>query len=89
MAQNHAYKYIPSVGTQRIHVSFNIMNNVTLVFCTIHVTIHISLKRKATVANGSPDLHTCWQLYNSLNALSMIFQILFVSIAMTVKYRLT
>ena len=73
---------------------FNIMNNITLVFCTIHVTIHISLKRQASDAYGSPDLHTCWQFYSNLYTLSMIFHILFApkmnmaSIGMTVKYRL-
>ena len=66
------------------------MNNITLVFCTIHDTIHISLKKQASVANGSPDLHTCWQFYSSLKKLSMIFDILFApfttmaSIVMTV-----
>ena len=53
-----------------------------------------SRKRQAPVSNGSPDLHTNWRFYSSLNTLSMIFLILFapnttmVSIAMTVKYRL-
>ena len=73
---------------------FNSMDNITLVFCTIHVTIQFSRKRQASAANGSPDLHTYWRFYSSLNTLSMIFLILFapnttmVSIAMTVKYRL-
>ena len=73
---------------------FNIMNNTTLVFCTIHVAIHFSQKRHASVFNGSPDLHAYWRFYSSLNTLSMIFLILFApnttmaSIIMTVKYRL-
>ena len=40
---------------------FNIMDNITLVFCTIHVTIHFSVKRDASVANGFADLHTFWR----------------------------
>ena len=73
---------------------FNIMNNITLVFCTIHVTIHFSQRRHASAANGSPDWHTYWRSYISLNILSMIFLILFAPnttmalVAMTVKYRL-
>ena len=73
---------------------FFIMNNFTLEFCTIHVTIHFSQKRYASAANGSPDLHTYWRFNSSLNTLSMIFLILFAlnttmaSIVMTVKYRL-
>ena len=73
---------------------FNIMNNITLVFCTIYVTIHFSQKRHAYAANGSPDLHTFWRFDSSLDTLSMIFLILFepnttmASIIMTVKYRL-
>ena len=68
--------------------------NITLVFCTIHGTIHFSLKRQDSAANGSSDLHTCWQFYSSLNTLRMIFLILIApnttmaSIVMTVKYRL-
>ena len=71
-----------------------IMNNITLVFCAIHVTIHISLKRLVSVANGSPDLHNCWLFYSTLNCISLIVYILFAlnttlaSIVMTVKYRL-
>ena len=70
------------------------MNSITKVFCTIHVTINFSLKRQASVVNGSPDSHNCWQFYSSLNTLSMIFLILLapntsrVSIVITVKYRL-
>ena len=66
--------------------------NITLVFCSTHVTIHISLTRQASVANGSPDLHTCWQFYSSLNTHDN--HVLFspnttmASIVMTVKYRL-
>ena len=73
---------------------FNIMNNITVVFCTIHGTIHISLKRQASVANGSPNLHSCWQFYSGLKKLSIIFYIQFAplttmtSVVMTVKYRL-
>ena len=87
-------KYIPSVGKQRFTCHFNFMNNITLVFRTIHVTIHISLKRQTSVAKGSTDLHTCLQFYSSLNTLSMIFHILLApnttmaSIVMTVKYKL-
>ena len=55
---------------------FNSMNNFTLVFCTIHVTIHYS-QRYASAANGSPDLHTYWRFYSSMNTLSMVFLILF------------
>ena len=72
---------------------FNIMNNITLKFCTLRVTIHTSLERQVTVANGSPDLLICWQLNSSMNTLSMIFHILFApnttlaSSIMTVKYR--
>ena len=63
-------------------------------FFTIHITIHFSQKRHAFAANGSPDLHTYWRFYSSLNTLSMVVLILFapnttmVSIVMTVKYRL-
>ena len=53
------------------------MNDITLVFCTIQVTIHFSQKGQASVFNGSPDLHTYWQFYSSLNTLSMIFLIQF------------
>ena len=73
---------------------FNIMNNITDVYCTIYGTIHISLKRQAYVANGFLNLHTCWQFYSGLKKLSMIFHILvaplttMASIVMTVKYRL-
>ena len=72
----------------------NIMNDITLVFCTIHVTIHFSQKRQASVFNGSPDLHTYWRFYSSLNTLSMAFLILFVPnttmapIVITMKYKL-
>ena len=55
---------------------FNIMNDIILVFCTIHVTIHFSQKRQASMFNVSPDLHTYWRFYSSLNTLS-IFLILF------------
>ena len=64
-------KYVPSLGTHCIH--FNIINNITLVFCSIHVTIHFSPKRQASAVNGSQDLHTYWRFYNSLNTLSKIF----------------
>ena len=37
---------------------FNIINTITLVFCTILVTIHFSQKRHSSAANGSPDLQT-------------------------------
>ena len=73
---------------------FKIMNNITPVICTFHFTIHTSLERKASVPNGSPDLHTCWQFYSSLNTLSILFHILFApnttaaSSVLTVKYRL-
>ena len=73
---------------------FNSMDNITLFFCTIHVTIHFSLKRDASAANGFTDLHTYWQFYSSLNTLSMISLILFAPnptmalIVMTVKFRL-
>ena len=72
---------------------FNIMNTVNLFF-TIHVTIHFSQKRRASAVNGSPDLHTYWRFYRSLNILSKLFLILFAlnttmaSIVMTVKCRL-
>ena len=73
---------------------FNIMDNITLVFCTIHVTIHFYLKRYASAANGLTDLHTYLRFYSSLNTLCMLFLILFApqttmaSIVITVKYRL-
>ena len=51
---------------------FNIMNNITLVFCTIHVAIDFSQKRQTSVFNGSPDLHAYWRFYSSLNTLSMM-----------------
>ena len=38
---------------------FNIMNAISLVFCTIHVTIHFSQKGQASVFNVSLDFHTC------------------------------
>ena len=50
------------------------------------------MKRQDSAANGSPDLHICWQFYSSLNTLRVIFLILFApnmtiaSIVMTVKY---
>ena len=44
---------------------FNIMDNITLVFCTIHVTILFYLKRDASAANGLTDLHTFWRFYSS------------------------
>ena len=72
----------------------SIMNNIMLVFCTMHVTIHFSKTRHASAVNGSSDLHTYWRSYISLNALSMIFLILFgpnttmILFVMTVKYRL-
>ena len=72
---------------------FNIINDFTLEFITIHVTIHFSQKRYASAANDSPDLHTYWRFYSSLNTLSTIFLILFspnttmASIVKTVKYR--
>ena len=69
------------------------MNKFTVLFCTIHGTIHIFLKRQASVANGAPNLHTCWQFYSGLKKkLSITFHILFApltsmaSIVMTVKY---
>ena len=55
---------------------FNIMDNITLLFCTIHVTIHVSLKTDASAANGFTDLYNYWRFYSSLNALSLIFLIL-------------
>ena len=73
---------------------FNMMIDITLVFCTIHVTIHFSQKRQASVFNGSPDLHTYWRSYSSLNTLSMILLTLLApntimaSIVITMKYRL-
>ena len=73
---------------------FNIIDNITLVFCTIHVTIPFSLKKDASAANGFTDLHSYWRYYSSLNTLCMLFLILFApnttmtSIVMTVKYRL-
>ena len=81
-------------NTTNSHYISNNMDNIILVFCTIHVTIHFSQKRQASAANGSPDLHTYWRLYSSLNTLCMIFLVPFapntkmVSIDMTVKYRL-
>ena len=71
-----------------------IISHITLIFCTIHVTIHLSLKRDTSAANGFTDLHTYWRFYSRLNTLSMIFLILFApnttmaSIVMTVKSRL-
>ena len=41
----------------------NITNNITLVFCTIDVTIKFSQNRQASAANSSPDLHTYWPEY--------------------------
>ena len=82
------------MGYNALTCHFNIMNNITLVFYTIHVTIHLSQMRHASVANGSSDLHTYWRFYFSLNTLSMIFLILFgpdttiTLVVMTVKYRL-
>ena len=52
---------------------FNIMDNNTLVLCNTHVTIHFSLKRDASAANGFTDLHTYWRFYSSLNTKSMVF----------------
>ena len=49
---------------------FNSMDDITLVFCTTHATIHFSQKRQASAANGSPDLHTYWRFYSSLNTLA-------------------
>ena len=37
---------------------FNIMNYITLIFCTIDVTSYFSQKRQGSVFNGSPDLHS-------------------------------
>ena len=54
---------------------FNIVNNILLVFRTIHVTINFSQKRQASATNGSSDFHSYWRLYSSLNTLSMIFLI--------------
>ena len=48
-----------------------------MIFCITHVTIHFSQKRLAPDVNGSPDSHTLWRFYISLNTLSMIFLILF------------
>ena len=89
-------KYIISLGQEHnaFTCHFNIMNNITLVFCTMHVTIHLSLTRQASAVNGSPDLYTYWRLNCSLHTLSMLFLILFppntskASNIMTVKYRL-
>ena len=73
---------------------FNIMDNITLVFCTIHVTINFSLKRDASAANGFTDLHTYCRFYSNLNTLSMLFLLLFAPntamklSVMTVKYKL-
>ena len=75
---------------------FNIINDITLVFCTIHVTILFSQKRHASVFNGFLDLHTYWRFYSSLNTLSTIYLIQFapnttmasIQIVITVKYRL-
>ena len=67
---------------------------ISLLFCTIYVTIHFYLKRDASAANDFTDLHTYWRFYSNLNTLSMVFLILFApsttmaSIVMTVKYRL-
>ena len=73
--------------TQHIQKNINIMGNITLVLCTIHVTIHFSLKRQASAANGPTDFHIYRRFYSSLNTLSMILLFLFttmVSIVITV-----
>ena len=56
---------------------FNIVNNILLVFCTIHATIHFSQKRQTFAPNDSSDFHTYRRLNSSPNTLSMIFLILF------------
>ena len=68
---------------------FNIMNNIILVFCTIHVTILFPQTRHDSASNVEFDcieagslqplltMHTLWRPNISLNTLSMIFHILF------------
>ena len=55
MARDHAYRNIPSVETQRNHLSFQYHENIPLIFCTDHVTIHLSQKRQVSAANSSQD----------------------------------
>ena len=76
MAGDHAKNISLLYEHNAFTCHFNIMNNITVVFCTIHGTIRISLKRQVSVANGSPNLHTSWQFYSGLKKLSMIFHIL-------------
>ena len=65
------------------------MNNIPLVFCTVHVTIYFSQKRQAPAANSFPDLHTYWP-----DIFSMIIYTMFAPnttmapIVMAVRYRL-
>ena len=65
---------------------------VSLWYLALSMSIYFSLKRQASAANGSTDLHTYWQFYSSLNTISMIFLILFApnatmaSIVMIEKY---
>ena len=55
--------------------NFNIMNNIILIFCTIHVTIHFSQMRHDSAANvefdciDSGSLHTYCRPNISLNTL--------------------
>ena len=73
---------------------FNIMNDITLVFCTIPVTIHFSQTTQASVFMAPQTCTLTGEFNSSLNTLSMIFLILFApnttmaSIVITVKYRL-
>ena len=66
----------------------------SLWYFPLSMSIHFSLNRQASAANGSTDLHTYWPFYSSLNSLSTILLILFAphttmaSIVMTVKYKL-
>ena len=56
---------------------FNIINNITMEVFNIHVTLPFSQKRWASASKVSPDLHTYWGFYSSLNTLSKIFLALF------------
>ena len=102
MAGDHGYRCMGEHNALTYH--FNIMNNITMVFCIIHVTIYFSQTRHASLslpvfllcfaANGSSDLYTYWRSYISLNTISMVFLILFAPnttmslVVMPVKYRL-
>ena len=62
---------------------------ISLWYFALSMSIHFSLKRHASAADGSTVLHTYRRFYSSLNTISMIFLILFASNATKVSMAMT